>query len=338
MPLDAAALDGHLERALAPLYLVSGDETLLVEEACESILAAARRRGFGERSVLFVDAGFHWHDLTQGAASLSLFSERRIIDVRNPSAKFDKDASEVLREYCARPPADTLVLIRSGRLEARQRTSAWFKALDGAGVVVQIWPVGAAELPRWLEARVRRAGLKLTPGALDCLAERVEGNLLAAVQEIEKLKLTAQDQPIDAEALTAALEDASRYDTFELLDAVFQGDAARVARMVRGLRAEGVAVFAILGALTAQLRMLQAGAQAFGRLSPQRRRSLERFTARIGRGDTLDRALAQCALVDQQGKGQLLGDAWHSLDNLLLRLAGARLPSLEDRLRYLLRP
>jgi len=198
--------------------------------------------------------------------------------------------------------------------------------------VVQIWPIRLGELPRWLQTRLQLASLTLEPSALDYLAERVEGNLLAAVQEIEKLRLADLEQPIGAVALAEVLEDAAHYDTFELLDAVFAGDRVRVARMVPGLRAEGVALFAILGALTSQLRQIGSG-----RVPPFRRQLVDRLLRRLGSVEAIDRVLAQCALVDQQGKGQLLGDAWLSLEDLLLRLAGTRLPSLESQLEALRR-
>jgi DNA polymerase-3 subunit delta len=161
----------------------------------------------------------------------------------------------------------------------------------------------------------------------------VEGNLLAAVQEVEKLRLAELVQPITVDALSSVLEDSAHYDVFELLDAVYNGEGARVSRMVRGLRAEGVALFAILGALTSQLRQI-----AEGRVPQFRRRITDRLVKRLGSVAAMDRVLAQCALVDQQGKGQLLGDAWISLEDLLLRLAGVRLPSLENQLQALRRP
>jgi len=332
LQVKAAALAGALQRELAPIYLIAGDETLLVEEACDDVLAAAAREGFEERSVLHAEANFRWHDVTQDAASMSLFASRRIIDLRVPSGKFDREASEVLRSYAADPLEDTVLLIRTRRLEARQRQAAWFKALDAAGVVVLVWPVNAGELPRWLEGRLRAAGVRLDREALLYFSDRVEGNLLAAVQEIAKLKLADLPEPIDAESLAQVLEDAAHYDTFELLDAVYAGEAARVARMPSGLQAEGVALFAILGALTAQLRRFARG----DRIPPQRQRLVESFLSRIG-ASGIDRVLAQCALIDQQGKGQLLGDAWISLENLLVRLAGARVGSLETQLPYLIR-
>jgi len=331
--LKPAALEQHLRGTLAPIYLVAGDELLLVQEACDAILAAARAQGFTERSVLHVEPAFNWHDLTQNAASMSLFAQRRVLDVRVPPARLDKQASEVLRAYVAAPQEDTLILLRTERLERSKRSSAWFKALEANGVIVLIWPIRSAELPRWLQDRFRSAGLELEPAALTFFCQRVEGNLLAAIQEMEKLKLADLPQPIALDEIVAVLEDASRYDTFELLDAVFGGDTQRVSRLVRGLRQEGVAVFAILGALSAQLRNLLPG----GRVPYQRQHLIGGFLQRLGSEEAIDRVLAQCAIVDQQGKGQLLGDAWLSLENLLLRLAGARLPSLETQLPHLTR-
>lgn len=333
MLLKSQDLVGHLAGTLASVYFITGDETLLVEEAAEAVLHAARAGGFTERSVLHAEGSFKWQELLQDAASLSLFADRKILDVRNPSAKFDKEASEVLRTYCSAPPEDTLLLLRSPRIDGRQKNAAWFKALDAAGVVVQIWPIGPAELPRWLEERARRTGIRLEKDAVQLLADKVEGNLLAAAQEMEKLKLADLPEPIDVATLTGYIEDSAHYDTFELIDAVFGGDVARIPRMVRGLRAEGVALFAVQGALTAQLRQISQG-----RVPPFRRRQTDRLVRRLGSVETVDRVLAQCAIIDQQGKGQLLGDAWQSFEDLLLRLAGARLPSLEQRLPALRRP
>ena len=334
MQVKPAALARHLGGTLAPIYLISGEETLLVEEACDAIIAAAQAAGFTERSVQHVESGFRWNDLLQDAANLSLFASRRIIDVRTPVGRLDREASDVLRTYVNKPPEDTLVMLRTGGLDKRKRSSAWFKAIEKTGVVVLIWPVRAVELPNWLEARLKRSGLLMEKSALRFFAERVEGNLLAAVQEISALKLAGLPQPIDVDSLVSVLADSAHYDTFELLDAVFAGDAPRVARMLEGLAAEGVAPFAIIGALAAQLRRLRRGDY----VPPQRQRLIERFLARIASSGGIDQVLAECAVIDQQGKGQLLGDAWISLENLLVRLAGAPLIELEQELPYLVRP
>jgi DNA polymerase-3 subunit delta len=262
---------------------------------------------------------------------MSLFAERRVIDVRVPAGKLDRDASEVLRRYADRPPEDTLLLIRMRRLESKQNTSAWYKAIDQVGVVVPVWGVDLRELPRWLERRLAAAGLKLEKEALALLAERVEGNLLAAVQEIEKLKLAGLETPVTAAALMSVLDDSARYDAFELIDATLAGDAHRITRMVHTLRQEGVAMFAVLGALTSQLRRLADG----GYVPPARKRVVGAFLARLGSTAAIERVLAECALVDAQGKGQIPGDAWQSLEDLLLRLAGVRAIAGGSPLRHL---
>ncbi len=323
----------HLSGRLAPIYLISGDETLLVEEACDALIKAARHAGYTERSIHHVESGFSWHNLTHDAASMSLFAERKLLDVRLTTKKFDRQGSDALREWVDAADSndpDNILLLRTGRLEPRQRSSAWFKALDKVGVITLIWPMSASQLPGWLQKRCKTAGIELTPDAVRYLAERVEGNLLAAAQEVEKLALLQLPQPVEVEVLVASLEDTSRFSSFDLLDVVMAGQPDRVARMMTSMREEGVAVFAVLGAFTSQLR--RAGDP---RGLPQaRKRLLEQFVGRIA---DVGGVLAECALIDQQGKGQLAGDAWISLENLLLRLAGLRqlpLPSQDQaRLR-----
>ena len=166
MQIRAPEIAAHLERGLASIYLICGDELLIVEECCDAIIAQARRRGFSERSVHHVEQGFKWHDLVNDAASMSLFAEKKILDVRIPAKKFDREASSELREWVtdkssgAEPEPDQILLLRSGRLDGRQRQSAWFKAIDKAGVITQVWPVSQAELPGWLQQRARTKGFK----------------------------------------------------------------------------------------------------------------------------------------------------------------------------------
>jgi len=335
MQVKVEDLGGQLS-TLLPIYLISGDETLLVEEACDAVIAAARGQGFTERSVHHVESGFYWHNLTNDAASLSLFAERKILDVRVPVKKFDRDASDTLRAWAddanQANQIDNILLLRTGRLEPRQRNSAWFKALDKAGSITLVWPMSPGQLPRWLNARARNAGLALESDAAGYLADRVEGNLLAAAQEVEKLALMELTQPITLDALVASLEDSSRFNSFDLLDAMMAGEPARVAKILPALREEGVALFAVLGALTSQLRRIGSPQG----LPPARKRLLQQFGQRIKDPGPV---LAECAVIDQQGKGQLAGEAWISLENLMLRLAGVRampLPSQDQaRLRVL---
>ena len=327
MQVKAQDLARRLASGLAPVYLISSDETLLVEEACDQIVAAARAQGFNERSVHHVEGSFKWHSLAQDAASLSLFADRKVLDVRIPGAKFDKEGAEFLKQWAAEVPEETLLLLRTSRLQPRQRNAAWFKALDQAGVICLIWPLGTRELPGWMRQRLQAQGLEIEQDALQMLCERTEGNLLAAAQEVDKLQLAGLPSPITLDALLDATEDAAHFSSFDLIDAVLAGERARVATIIRHLRDDGVAVFAVLGAFTSQLRRLSVKQG----VPPQRQRLAEQFLRRV---KNVDAVLSECALIDQQGKGQLHGDAWVSFSHLLMRLAGARslpLPSRDAR-------
>ena len=329
MPLRPDQLGAALQQSLQGIYLISGDETLLVQEACDAVLQKAREQGFTERSIHHVETGFKWHDVTHDAASMSLFAERKVLDLRIPAGKFDKEGGQVLRDWADGSVGnpDTLLLIRTERLQPRQRSSAWFKALEGAGTVVLIWPLAPRELPPWLEKRLQAKGLTLEPQALQALAERVEGNLLAAVQEVEKLALQNLAQPVTQEALLSCLEDTSRFNSFDLIDAAMAGQGSRVSKILSVLREDKGALFAVLGALTSQLRRL---GETRG-LPPARARTMEAFARR---GPSAKALLAECAVLDQQGKGQRLGDAWLGLEQLLLSMAqqpGQRPPSYYQR-------
>ena len=329
MPLRPDQLDAALQQSLQGIYLISGDETLLVEEACDAVLQKAREQGFTERSIHHVETGFKWHDVTNDAASMSLFAERKVLDLRIPAGKFDKEGGQVLRDWAdgSLGNPDTLLLMRTERLQPRQRSSAWFKAIEAAGTVVLIWPLAPRELPTWLEKRLQTKALTLEPQALRALADRVEGNLLAAAQEIEKLALQNLAQPVTQEALLSCLEDTSRFNSFDVIDAAMAGQGARVSKILSVLREDKGALFAVLGALTSQLRRL---GETRG-LPPARARTMEAFARR---GPSAKALLAECAVLDQQGKGQRLGDAWLGLEQLLLAMAqqpGQRPPSYYQR-------
>ena len=327
MQLKLDQLGDALKRKLLPIYLICGDDPLLLEEACDSVVAAAKTAGFTEREILFAESGFKWAALNQSAHSMSLFAERKIIDLRVPNGKFDREASEVLRAYVEHLHEDNLLLIRSPRLDKRQRSSAWFKALDAVGGTLMIWDLSQREFDGWLSSRLRREGLQLEAGAVKALKFRVEGNLLAAAQEIQKLKLMQLAQPIGLDELNQALADSSQFDVFELIDAVFAGSARRVARMLRNFKQEGLSPFALLAPFTYQIRQLNGGG---GWMPTQRARAAQSFVARVG---PLEAVLADCALIDQQAKGQRLGDAWLTLEAMLLTLCESRsgvLPAVSE--------
>jgi DNA polymerase-3 subunit delta len=321
MQVKPAELDAELARGLRSVYLVTGDEPLLVMEACDAIVARARDAGFTERVLLELDNGAAFASLHHTAASLSLFAEKRIVEVRTQASAFDKVAGEALVEYLDAAPPDVLLLIRTDRLDGKQRSAAWYRAIDSVGVVVTVWPVTVRELPRWLMERGRRRGAELTREAADYLSWRVEGNLLAAAQEVEKLTLLPGRRPLELDAVAQAITDSSVFDSFDALDAALAGETRRVRHVVEVLELQGVQPLAVLGAVVSQLRRMLAGVPS-GKLPPQRERALREAEKRLKRDD-LTRFLAEASQIDQQCKGMLSGDQWRSLERLLLAIAGA---------------
>ena len=336
MQIRANQLARHLQAGeFRDIYLVSGDEQLLVGEACDEIVQAAKRDGFDERMVFEAVPRADWQELISDAGNLSLFASKRLLDIRITERGLDRAGSDAIRAYLQAPLADTLVLCRAVGLEWRQRNSAWYKAIDKAGAVVPVWPVSANELPRWLEGRARSQGLTLDRDALEALCERVEGNLLAACQEIEKLKLLHPSGRIRIDDIESGVGDAAHFDTFELIDAAFAGRGARTHRMLNTLRQEGVAVFMIIGALVNQLqraRDLAAGGNP--RVARNRLQTLNAAVRRLG-ADGIDELAKECALLDLQAKGMLRGDPWQSLERALLRIAGVAQATLAEQADWL---
>lgn len=336
MRLRPDQLDGHLRQRLNPVYLLSGDEPLQIQEAADAIRAAARAQGFSERQVLHVESSFDWGLLAAEANALSLFAERKIIDLRIPSAKPGDKGSKALVEYTARPPEDNLLLITAGKLEREQQNSKWFKAIDGCGVVVQVWPLDHKALPGWIEQRLAARGLSATPEAVALLAERVEGNMLAAAQEVEKLAMLYGEGKLDVEAVRGAVADSSRYDVFELADAALAGDAARCARILEGLRGEGDEPVLILWALVREIRTLalisaaQANGTPLDALFSEHRIWDKRkplFRAALGRHPARrwQQLLRRAARTDRVCKGMEQGSPWDELLQLSLLMAGTRI-------------
>ncbi|MCE2460899.1 MAG: DNA polymerase III subunit delta [Pseudomonadales bacterium] len=331
MQIRAEQLQRHLEAGdLRHIYLVSGDEQLLVDEACDDIVAAATDLGYDERTIFEAVARAPWDDLFADAGNLSLFATKRLLDVRIPPRGLDRAGSEAIRGYLEAPLPDTLVLCRAAGLDWRQRSNAWYKAIDRAGAVIPVWPVSGRDLPRWLDGRCRRQGLELGRDALDALAERVEGNLLAAVQEIAKLKLLHGEGRLGVAEIESGVGDAAHFDTFELIDAAFAGRGARVQRMLGILRQEGVAVFMVIAALASQLqRAAELAAGANPRIARSRLAALNAAVRRLG-PQGVDELHKECALLDLQSKGMLRGDAWQSLERVLLGVAGVPQPKLSE--------
>ena len=331
MQVEGRDLSGALKAGVPPVVLISGDETLLVEEACNLVLTSARTEGFDEREVRFAESGFTWESLLEDAQSMSLFGGRKVIDLRMQSMRVEgQSAVPILKMLVSSPNPDTRLLIRTPELKKEQRSAAWYKAIDQGGLIVTIRAIEAGAFPGWLADRLRRNGLKMERDALEFLADMMEGNLLAAVQEIERFKLSGLPSPITREALVELLEDSSHHSGFAFVDAVFAGDATRVVRVLDGLAQEGQSPFGPLYLLIGALRRAEKG----GWMPPGQQRALPGFRKRAG---SIAEVLARCALIDQQGKGQLLGDAWESLVSLSLNLCGKTLPDVSDLRPWLVR-
>lgn len=324
MELRPGQLQGHLNQGeLASIYLLAGDEPLLVLEAADALRHSARAAGYDERQVLHVEAGFDWNQLAAAGDSLSLFAQRRIIEIHLPDKGPGKDGSAALIDYARNPPPDTVLIVLATPLPARQRHDAWYRQLSDAGVVVFAWPVTAAELPAWISQRARSRKLSLDDGAVAVLAERAEGNLLAAAQEIDRLALLYPDTRVDAAAMLQVSADSARFDIFDLGAKALAGDGPGVIRSAARLREEGVDPVPILWSLVNDLRTLQQiqGGGKTRPMPPHRKRLLGAAARRIKRGRVL-RLLWLAAHADQVNKGAARGYAWAELVTLALGMAG----------------
>ncbi len=328
MRINTDDLPRALEKRLPAACLIAGDEPLLTGEAADAVRVRARADGFTGRELFMTDRSFDWSNLLAATQSLSLFAERRIIEVRMPTPRPGKEGGAVLAKLVADPAPDTLLLVVTGKPEGASYSTAWFKAFEERGMVVLAWPVEIGRLPQWITARAACHGLTLDREGAALLAERVEGNLLAAHQEIEKLALLHPQGAVSAESVQSAVANSARYDVFQLGEAALDGDAARSLRILDGLRAEGAEAPLVLWALCRELRALaearaNPGARpGYGRQAERRTALLHRAVART-RGQPLEPLFRSAAMADRQIKGQGDGDAWTSLTGIVAALAGA---------------
>jgi DNA polymerase-3 subunit delta len=256
----------HLQGGLKPVYLLSGDEALQMMEVSDAIRRAARAAGYSDRQVLEVDSSFDWRDLGGLSSNLSLFAELKLIDLRIPTGKPGRDGAAALGDYCNNLPADTILLISSGKLDAAQTKSKWYQTIEKVGATVQIWPVDIGQLPQWIVQRARALGFDLSVDAAQLLSERVEGNLLACAQELEKLKLLyPQQAQLGFDEVDQASGESSRYNIFTLVDAALAGERARVCRIMSGLEGEGVEPVQVAWALDREIRMMATISEAVAR-------------------------------------------------------------------------
>jgi DNA polymerase-3 subunit delta len=333
MRISSEQLPQHLARELKTLYAVHGGETLLALEASDRIRAKARADGYPERQVITADSGFRWSELAFAGASQSLFAARRILELRIPTGKPGTDGSEALQRYCEGPPPDTVTLVVLPGLDWRAQKSGWFDALDRAGVMVEAKPVARKALPAWLAGRLREQNQEAAAETLEFIADRVEGNLLAAHQEVQKLALLYPAGTVTYEQALGAVLDATRYDVFQLGEAMLEGDVLRLARMVDGLKGEGVAPPLVLWAIAEEIRAIGRVLDgiAAGRTPPQlwrearvwggSRQSLMQQNCRRFTKEQVEAAAAHAARADRMVKGLIRGDVWDELLRLALRFA-----------------
>ena len=334
MRLSAAQIDKHLQGGLKPIYLVAGDEPLQLMETIDAIRARARKMGFNQREVFDVARGFDWNSLLESSNMMSLFAEQRILELRMPSGSPGKDGGAALRAYAERPADDAVLIIQSGKIDKRSKNSAWFKALESQGVTIDVWPVKATEIIGWIRDRLAKKGLQADQGAVRLIAQRVEGNMLAAAQEIEKLLLVVEQGELSEEQVQEAVANSARYNVYDLIDSALMGSKAapRCIRILNGLKGEGVQPVQILSPLVTELRTLTAMAEQIAEGANAQRVLANVWSNRKNLvGKTLQRINAkQChamlrhaAEIDRVNKGVERGrDPWLELQQLVLNLSG----------------
>ncbi len=335
--IKAEQLNAHLQKQLMPIYVVSGDEPLLTQESVDAVRAAAQQQGFAERELFYFEgnpAHFDWNPVINEANSLSLFADKKVLEIRVANGKPGDKGSKAIVEICANLNPDNLLLIVLPKLDKGVQNSKWLKTLESLGAHIQVWPVTGAQLPRWIQQRLQTAGIEANNEAVQILADRVEGNLLAAVQEIEKLKLLALDGVVDAKLMSSVVADSARYNLFDFIDRMLMGDAQAAARSLRGLQNEGTDAVPLLWAITRELRLLVVASEKVSRGGhadaalksagvwdkriPMLRNALRRLSPAY-----LRMLLHQAGAIDRGIKGQRKAQVWDEMATLVLSLAGS---------------
>ncbi len=338
MRISPEQLGLHLKKQLLPVYLVTGDEPLQAMEAMDALRDAAKKQGHLTRELMTVDRGFSWAQLNSSADSLSLFADKRILELRIEGAGPGRDGGQALVEYVARPPDDAVLLIQMGKMDSRSQSAKWFKAIDKAGGVIQVWPKRPAELPSWLQQRLRSRGLELDREAVALLATRIEGNLLAAAQEIEKLALL-HGKPntvvsLNLRDVAGSVADSARYSVYDLVDAATGGSLLRALRILQGLRQEGVAAPLVLWAVSNEIRTLRGLAirRAAGDAEQkvlasvwQNRKPIVAAALKRLPLNTWGILVQRCADADRLIKTVHTGQEWDAIEQIVASLAKGKL-------------
>ena len=324
-------LQSMIAKTTYPVYMVSGDEPLQQMESLDLIRSHLRQNDFSEREILDADAQFDWQRLMDEAANMSLFATRRIVEIRLPSAKPGKQGSQALKDYLSRPPEDTVLIINAGKIDGNSKKSAWYKAVDQSGLVVQCWPVPVDKLSHWLMQRFKVRDMEADNDVLAYISQHVEGNLLAADQEIEKLYLLLGPGKITYADVAEAVTSQSRYSVFELVDMLLVGNTKRVIKIIAGLKAEGVVPVVVNWALAKDIRLLMQASQDVSSADFMLKRSgvwqsritmfkscMSRHTVR-----SFQLMLKRCSYLDAVSKGMIDANIWDEIETLCVRIAGS---------------
>lgn len=327
MDLNVQQLKDHLDRTLAPVYLVSGDEPLQVEESLTQIRAKAREQGYIERQVLYVERSFDWSQVTEQSSNMSLFGDKKILELRLPTGKPGAPGGKALQQYCENLPDDVLLIIQSGKIEKATLRSKWVQAISQAGVFMRIWPLTGTELVRWVQGRLKSEELADDRQSAEYIASRVEGNMLAAAQEIEKMALLALgDKPSDSSQ--AWVSSQTKYNVFDLVDTILSGHRNKVIKILGQLQRESFAPNLVLWGLAELVRAViytstQKRGQSKGVQNAfyyNKRNQLGVHANKFNR-EQLYTLLMKCGQVDQMIKGRATGDVWQSFTDVALKLA-----------------
>ncbi len=330
MQVKPQQLVGELRKKLAPVYFLSGDEPQQLGELADLIRKAAKQQDYSSREIFFAEKQFDWKQLNVSTDTLSIFADKKIIDLKL-SGTLGQDGAKALAAYCQHVPGDTLLLITAGKLAKESQKSAWFQAIDKVGCIVQVWPLADQELLHWMQARMEQKGMLPESGAVKLLAGRVEGNLLAAAQEIEKLYVLYGSGNLSVQQILDVVADSSRYDVFKLVEAVLVAHIEKVFKILSSLKSEGVASSIVLWALVRETRLLISLKAADGQVEKdailkknavwgERKILIDAALRRLSHAD-LNNALIMAATADRQIKGQQQGDAWETLLESCLILA-----------------
>ena len=345
MKLKAEQLSRTLKSNSYLIYWLAGDEPLLLQETADAIRQHCRDGGFTEREVFYIERGFQWENFTQSASNLSLFAEKKVFDLRLSSSKLDESGKQALKEFIDEANPDNVLLITSPKLEAGVMNTKWFKAIEPKIALVQIWPINKDNLASWLSKRLLREGISADGAAMQLLSDKVEGNLLAAIQEIEKLKLLANKDSdttinLDSKTVMQVIADSSRYNVYNLVDAALVGDEIRCEKILIGLKEEGIFPLLILGAITRELRLLvpmiekcQQGQGVNGIMQAHhvwfnRKQAVGAAIQRLTVNDVW-RLLDHSRLIDQAIKGMSSLNPWDELSQLTLSLCGQHTASMQ---------